>query len=78
MARTLEMTLPEHWLPPLASGEFGGLDDEELDQLGQFIDKHGIPTVLDVGQQNFIQHNHHAACYGVPACVCRDVVLLIS
>ena len=78
---TLELTIPSHWICPIAYGDTTGLDDAEERAFGRWLDDHirefGPITLGDVAEESHFARYHDAAEYGVLACDCLDVTFMV-
>jgi hypothetical protein len=82
---TITLSLPTHWIAPVLYGDTTGLDDAE-DRAFQrwLVDTirdvgHGIlPTIGHIHDDPYFARYHDAAEYGVLACDCYDVDLLVE
>jgi hypothetical protein len=79
---TLELTIPSHWLCPIAYGDTTGLDDAEECAFDRWYVDHvrefGPITLGDVSDDPYFARYHDAAEYGVLACDCLDVTFMFA
>lgn len=79
---TITLSLPAHWLCPILFGF--GLDPREARAFERWLDDtirdigHGtLPMVGTIDDNPHFARYHDAVEYGVPACDCYDVALLV-
>ena len=77
----LTLALPVHWVPAIVNDDPSGLDDTECSALARWLaDMHhefGAFHIGDVSEGTFFARWHDAADYGVAACACADVTLML-
>ena len=81
---SVTLSLPAHWLCPVLYGDTTGLDDVEERAFNRWLDDtiadvgHGqLPMVGTIKAETYFARYHDAAEYGVLACDCCDVELLV-
>lgn len=82
---TITLPLPAHWLCPILYGDTDGLDARETRAFERWLDDtirdvgHGtMPMVGTINDTPYFARYHDAAEYGVLACDCYDVDLLVE
>lgn len=82
---TITLSLPAHWIAPVLYGDTDNLDDGEAHAFERWLKDtiedvgHGkLPTVGTIHDQTYFARYHDAAEYGVLACDCYDVDLLVE
>lgn len=82
---TITLSLPAHWLCPILYGDTTGLDDAEDRAFTRWLADtirdvgHGtMPLVGTIDDDPYFARYHDAAEYGVLACDCYDVDLLVE
>jgi hypothetical protein len=73
---TCTYTLPAHWAPALANGDFTGLEDSDLKELQNVMASLGVSLCCACecnGEPEFRKY-HDAQPYGVLACDCLEYV----
>lgn len=82
---TITLSLPAHWLCPILYGDTTGLDDAEDRAFARWLKDivtdigHGkMPLVGHIKDDPYFARYHDAAEYGVLACTCYDVDLLVE
>lgn len=82
---TITLSLPAHWLCPILYGDTTGLDRQDLRAFARWLDDivtdigHGtMPMVGTISDYPCFARYHDAAEYGVLACDCYDVDLLVQ
>ena len=78
---TLTLALPAHWLPAIVNDDLTGLDDAEARSLTRWVRdtrrEFGNFHFGDARDAGFVRY-HDAAEYGVLACDCVDVDLMLA
>jgi len=82
---SLLLSIPTHWMAPILYGDTSGLDDTETVAFTRWLDDtlrevgHGKPTMIGTIHDNeYFAMYHDAQPYGVLACMCYDVELLVE
>jgi hypothetical protein len=82
---TITLSLPAHWIAPVLFGDTKNLDAVEAQAFNRWIADtiedvgHGkLPRVGTIHDQTYFARYHDAAEYGVLACDCYDVDLLVE
>jgi len=82
---TITLSLPAHWIAPVLYGDTEHLDECEAQAFNRWLTDtiedvgHGkLPTVGTIHDQTYFARYHDAAEYGVLACDCYDVDLLVE
>lgn len=82
---TITLSLPAHWIAPVLYGDTEHLDDCEARAFNRWLTDtiedvgHGkLPLVGTIHDQTYFARYHDAAEYGVLACDCYDVDLLVE
>jgi hypothetical protein len=74
--KTIQYTLPAYWASALINGDESGLEQEEQDTLGAFIEymlqEHGACHCVDCTEEPVFSKYHEARPFGVLACDCLD------
>ena len=77
----LTLALPTHWVPAIVNADLTGLDDAEADALDRWetdiIQHIGAFHIGEVSDEEYFARYHDAAEYGVLACMCYDVTLMV-
>jgi hypothetical protein len=77
----LTLSLPAHWLPAIVNYDPSGLDDKEHRALTcwmrDIVRECGEFHIGEVGDDPYFARYHDAAEYGVLACDCYDVTLML-
>ena len=77
----LTLSLPAHWLPAIVNDDPSGLCDKEHRALTRWMrDTHadcGEFHIGDIDESPYFARYHDAAEYGVLACDCHDVTLMM-
>jgi hypothetical protein len=79
--KTIKLTLPEFWASALINGDYSGLEDDEVQELEQwlsFAKNEGYGFCLDVNtdERSFIQY--HDASAWVLACDCLEYTFEVT
>jgi hypothetical protein len=81
---SITLSLPAHWICPVLYGDTTGLDDKEDRAFNRWLADtirdvgHGdMPMVGTIKDETYFARYHDAAEYGVLACDCYDVELLV-
>lgn len=81
---SITLSLPAHWIVPVLYGDLTPLDDGEESAFNRWLDDtvtdigHGqMPLVGTIKDETYFARYHDAAEYGVLACDCYDVELLV-
>lgn len=73
---TIQYTLPTYWASALINGDESGLEQEDQDALGAFIQhmlqEHGQCHCVDCTEEPEFTRYHDARPYGVLACDCLE------
>jgi hypothetical protein len=82
---TITLSLPAHWLCPILYGDTDGLDARETRAFERWLADtirdigHGtLPLIGTINDNPYFARYHDAAEYGVLACDCYDVDLLVE
>ena len=82
---TITLSLPAHWIAPVLFGDLSALPHSEAVSFSKWLKDtiedvgHGkLPTVGTIHDQTYFARYHDAAEYGVLACDCYDVDLLVE
>jgi len=82
---SITLALPAHWLAPVLYGDTDNLDPCEERAFGRWLKDtiedvgHGkLPLVGAIKDDTYFARYHDAAEYGVLACDCYDVELLVE
>lgn len=82
---TLTLSLPAHWIAPVLYGDLSPLDEVEAAAFSRWLDDtieelgHGkVPMIGTIHDEAYFARYHDAAEYGVLACDCYDVDLLVE
>ena len=82
---TITLSLPAHWIAPVLFGDTEHLDDGEAQAFNRWLTDtiedvgHGkLPLVGGIKDATYFARYHDAAEYGVLACDCYDVDLLVE
>ena len=82
---TITLSLPAHWIAPVLFGDTDNLDDGEAQAFNRWLTDtiedvgHGkLPRVGTIHDATYFARYHDAAEYGVLACDCYDVDLLVE
>lgn len=82
---SITLALPAHWLTPVLYGDTDHLEPEEQTAFNRWLNDtirevgHGkMPVVGTIHDKSFFARYHDAAEYGVLACDCYDVELLVE
>jgi hypothetical protein len=81
---SLTLSLPAHWIAPVLYGDTSDLNETETDAFRRWL----VDTIKDVGHgavpligcindNTYFARYHDAAEYGVLACDCLDVEMLV-
>lgn len=80
----ITLTLPAHWICPVLYGDISGLDEEEGSAFERWLADtirdigHGtVPLIGKIKDETHFARYHDAAEYGVLACDCYDVEMLV-
>ena len=80
----ITLSLPAHWICPVLYGDTTGLDDREERAFNRWLDDtitnigHGqLPLIGTIKDETYFARYHDAAEYGVLACDCYDVEMLV-
>ena len=81
---SLTLSLPAHWICPVLYGDTTGLDDKEERAFDRWLADtienigHGhVPLIGTIKDETYFARYHDAAEYGVLACDCYDVEMLV-
>lgn len=81
----ITLSVPAHWLSPIVYGDTSTLDEQEQRAFDKWAKDlfedvgHGKPLhVGAVGDEEYFARYHDAADYGVMACMCHDVELVLE
>lgn len=81
----ITLSLPAHWLVPILYGDLSPLDEAEAGAFERWLRDtqndlgHGKPVCVgNINDQAYFARYHDAAEYGVLACDCCDVDLLVE
>ena len=81
---SLTLSLPAHWIVPVLYGDTSGLDDGESRAFRRWLMDtikdvgHGtLPLIGTIKDDTYFARYHDAAEYGVLACDCYDVEMLV-
>jgi len=82
---TLTLSLPAHWIVPVLYGDLSPLDEAEATAFSRWLADtvedvgHGkVPHIGTINDQAYFARYHDAAEYGVLACDCYDVELVLE
>jgi len=82
---SLTLSLPAHWIVPVLYGDLSPLDKAEAVAFSKWLDDtiedvgHGtMPHIGRIEDAPYFARYHDAAEYGVLACDCYDVELLVE
>jgi hypothetical protein len=80
----ITLSLPAHWICPVLYGDTTGMDDVEEAAFNRWLDDtvrevgHGqVPLIGKITDSTYFARYHDAAEYGVLACDCYDVEMLV-
>ena len=80
----ITLTLPAHWICPVLYGDVSGLDEEEgyaferwLADTIEHVGHGQVPLIGKIKDETHFARYHDAAEYGVLACDCYDVEMLV-
>lgn len=80
----ITLSLPAHWIVPVLYGDLSPLDDGEAKAFSKWLDDiirdvgHGqVPLIGTIKDETYFARYHDAAEYGVLACDCYDVEMLV-
>lgn len=80
----ITLSLPAHWICPVLYGDTTGLDEKEERAFSRWLDDtiehvgHGqLPLIGKITDSTYFARYHDAAEYGVLACDCYDVEMLV-
>ena len=76
--KTIALNLPLFWASALINGDESGLDDNEQEQLDDWIKDNPNLCCIDVGEETFFSKYHEAADYGVLACDCSEFTFQVT
>ena len=81
---SITLTLPAHWIVPVLYGDLTPLDEEEATAFNRWLADtienigHGTcPLIGTIKDETHFARYHDAAEYGVLACDCYDVEMLV-
>ena len=81
---SITLSLPTHWMVPVLYGDTTCLDDAEEHAFGRWLADtvenvgHGqMPLIGTIKDETYFARYHDAAEYGVLACDCYDVEVLV-
>lgn len=81
---SITLSLPAHWIVPVLYGDLTPLDEQEATAFSRWLADtihdigHGtLPLVGKITDATYFARYHDAAEYGVLACDCYDVELLV-
>lgn len=81
----LTLSVPQHFIVPLLYGDLAPLDDTERRAFNRFLNEvqddlgHDKPVQIGtVYDQPYFARWHDALDYGVQACMCLDVEILVE
>lgn len=82
---TITLSIPAHWITPVLYGDLDNLDEDEATAFSLWLLDtiedigHGtLPTIGCIKDEPYFARYHDAAEYGVLACNCYDVDLLVE
>lgn len=82
---TITLSLPAHWITPVLYGDLSPLDEAEAVAFSRWLHDtiedvgHGkAPMVGTIHDQAYFARYHDAVEYGVLACNCYDVELVLE
>lgn len=82
---SLTLSLPAHWIQPVLYGDTSPLDEAEAVAFSRWLEDtkeelgHGKPVLVgSIHDQEYFARYHDAAEYGVLACNCYDVEILVE
>jgi hypothetical protein len=82
---TLTLSLPAHWIAPVLYGDLSPLDEAEAVAFDRWLQDtiedvgHGkTPLIGRIEDAPYFARYHDAAEYGVLACDCYDVELVVE
>lgn len=82
---TITLSLPAHWIVPVLYGDLSPLDEAEAVAFDRWLQDtiedvgHGkTPLIGRIEDAPYFARYHDAAEYGVLACDCYDVELLVE
>ena len=82
---SITLSLPAHWIAPVLFGDLSPLDEAEACAFERWLKDtvedvgHGkMPMIGWVNDQAYFARYHDAAEYGVLACDCYDVELVVE
>jgi hypothetical protein len=82
---TITLSLPAHWIAPVLYGDLSPLGEAEAVAFSKWLDDiiedvgHGkVPHIGKINDQAYFARYHDAAEYGVLACNCYDVELVLE
>jgi hypothetical protein len=75
--KTIKLTLPEFWASALINGDYSGLEDDEVQELEQWLSwakdqNYGFCLDVNTDERFFLQY-HDASAY-VLACECLEYI----
>lgn len=78
------LSLPAHWIVPVLYGDLTPLDEREATAFSRWLADtiehigHGqVPLIGTIKDETYFARYHDAAEYGVLACDCYDVEMLV-
>lgn len=81
----ITLSIPTHWIAPVLYGDTSGLDDAETVAFNRWLADtvrevgHGkCPLIGTINDNEYFARYHDAEPYGVLACMCYDVDLLVE
>lgn len=82
---SVTLSLPAHWICPILYGDVDGLEEDEQYAFERWYADtvndigHGkVPLIGTIKDETYFARYHDAAEYGVLACDCYDVELLVE
>jgi hypothetical protein len=70
--KTISLDLPAFWASALINSDESGLEDEEQEQLDNWVNDNPTLYCIDVSEETFFSKYHDAAKYGVLPCDCSE------
>jgi hypothetical protein len=84
MFEVITLSVPQHWIAPIVYGDTDGLEPDEARAFEHWLQDtredlgHGKPIMIgSIKDEPYFARYHDAAEYGVLACMCYDVDLLV-